>query len=47
MKTYTINFGGHVLAQIVITDDKPTVINCMDGYGSAMPIENILIQEEP
>jgi len=47
MKTYTIDFGGNVLAQITIEDNIPTVTNCMNGYGIAVPIENITITEVP
>jgi hypothetical protein len=46
MKTYTIKFGGHIMARIVIEDDVPKVTNCITGYGDALDIESIVIQEE-
>lgn len=45
MKTYIIDFGGNILAKITIEEDIPTVNNCMNGYGSPVPIENITITE--
>lgn len=46
MKTYVIEFGGHIMARIVIDNDEPTVTNCITGYGDALDIELIKITEE-
>ena len=46
MKTYVIEFGGHIMARIVIENDEPKVTNCITGYGDALDIESIVIQEE-
>lgn len=45
MKTFEIDFGGNVLAKIVIENDIPKVIACIDGYGSPITVGIINITE--
>ena len=47
IRAYTIDFGGNILARIEIEEGKLTVTNAMDGWGNALPLENITIMEEP
>lgn len=45
MKTFEIDFGGNVLAKIVIEDNNATVIACIDGWGHAVDLDRIKIKE--
>ena len=45
MAIYEIDFCGNILAKIVIENDVPKVIACIDGYANAVTIENITIEE--
>ena len=45
METFDIEFGGHIMARIVIENDKPKVIACINGYGESIPIEDIIIKK--
>lgn len=45
MKTFDLEFGGHIMARLVIEDNEPKVIACVTGYGDALDIELITITE--
>lgn len=45
-KKYEIDFGGDVLAGIEITNDKPTVIGAMNGWGNGISTDKITINEK-
>ena len=45
-KKYEIDFGGNVLAGIEITNDKPTVIGAMNGWGNGISKDDITITEK-
>ena len=45
MKTFEIDFGGNLLAKIVIEYNEPKVVACINGWGHSVDIENVLIKE--
>lgn len=45
MKTFEIDFGGNVLAKIVIENNEPKVVACINGWGHSVDIEKINIKE--
>jgi len=44
MKTFEIDFGGNVLAKIVIEDNEPKVVACINGWGYSIDIKNIVVK---
>jgi len=45
MKTFEIDFGGNVLAKIVIEDNEPKVVACISGWGHFVDVENIVVKQ--
>ena len=45
MKTFEIDFGGNVLAHLIIVDGKPHVMKAMNGWGNYIEISDINIKE--
>lgn len=45
-KKYEIDFAGNVLAGIEITNNKPTVIGAMNGWGNGISKDEITITEK-
>jgi len=45
MKTFEIDFGGNVLAHLIIIDGKPNVMKAMNGWGHSIEISEIIIKE--
>lgn len=45
-KKYEIDFGGNVLAGLEITDNEPTVIGAMNGWGNGISKNDITITEK-
>lgn len=46
IKKYEINFGGNVLAGLEITNNEPTVIGAMNGWGNGISKDDITITEK-
>lgn len=44
-KIYDIDFAGNILVRIVIRDNVPTVVACMNGYGDKVDLQNITITQ--
>jgi hypothetical protein len=42
-ETYDIDFNGHVMCRIEITNNKPKIIGAMNGYGNAIDLDKISI----
>ena len=45
-KKYEIDFGGNVLAGLEITNNEPTVIGAMNGWGNGISKDDITISEK-
>ena len=45
MKTFEIDFGGNVLAKIVIEDNEPKVVACINGWGHPVGTEKVVVKE--
>jgi hypothetical protein len=45
-KKYEINFGGNVLAGLEISNNEPTVIGAMNGWGNGISKDDITITEK-
>lgn len=46
IKKYEIDFGGHLLAGLEITNNEPTVIGAMNGWGDGISNDEITITEK-
>lgn len=46
IKKYEIDFGGNVLAGLEITNNEPTVIGAMNGWGNGISKDEITITEK-
>lgn len=46
IKKYEIDFGGNVLAGLEITNNEPTVIGAMNGWGNGISKDDITITEK-
>lgn len=46
IKKYEIDFGGNVLAGLEITNNEPTVIGAMNGWGDGISKDDITITEK-
>ena len=44
-KKYEIDFGGNVLAGLEISNNEPTVIGAMNGWGNGISKDDITITE--
>lgn len=45
-KKYEIDFGGNVLAGIEVTNNEPTVLGAMNGWGNGISKDEITITEK-
>lgn len=45
-KEYEIDFGGNVLARLQITNNEPTIIGAMNGWGNNISKDDITIIEK-
>ena len=45
-KKYKIDFGGNVLAGLEISNNEPTVIGAMNGWGNGISKDDITITEK-
>jgi len=45
MKTFEIDFGGNVLAKIVVEDNELKVVACINGWGDSIDIVNVAVKE--
>lgn len=44
-KEFDIEFGGHIMARIVIENNVPIVTMCISGYGEKVELDQIIIRE--
>jgi len=45
MREFDIEFGGHIMAKVIIENDEPKVTMCITGYGDELDIELITVTE--
>lgn len=45
-KKYEIDFGGNILVELEITNNEPTVIGAMNGWGNGISNDDIIITEK-